>query len=557
MKPMDGEKTTLSGESAARLPDGRSETGDPVPPGPGPERHPGNGLTRRELLGLLGAGGIGLSLQGCSASPPLRTSRTLPFLASEPWGGLGESLLEERAYAPRVEGRIPEGLRGTLYRNGPGLFDRAGKRRRALLDGDGLIQKFRFGDSGVEYRARFVRTEKFVAEERAGAFVYGTFSTQAPGGILANVFPNRKLRSQAGITAVPWRGRVYAFDETALPWELDEETLETIGETSFGLPRDLTLYAAHNKIDVETGEWLHFGLQYGRTASVHLTTFAADGSLAGHDVHPIPRYCYLHDWFVTERFVVLHLHPATIEVWGLLLGLRSIVDSLRWNGADGSLLMILPRDRRAGRVVPRFVETEASFMWHSFNGHEEGGDLVLDFVGYENPDHFIGPDPLALAVMQGRPGQFQYPGFVRRIRVRPGDRRARNEVVAAGNYEWPRIDDRLLGRRNRWGWMASAKPKRFFANSVARIDFEDGSTKEYAFDDSVFTSEPVFVPDPARGGAGGEEEGWILVELFDGRDRRSSLAVLDAGRIEDGPVARVLLEHHVPISFHGYWKPRG
>ena len=50
--------------------------------------------------------------------------------------------------------------------------------------------------------------------------------------------------------------------------------------------------------------------------------------------------------------------------------------------------------------------------------------------------------------------------------------------------------------------------------------------------------------------------GGLLVEIHDGKERRSSLAVLDAGRITEGPVARVLFDHHVPISFHGYWKPR-
>ncbi len=518
-----------------------------------PDSVPEDALTRRELLVLLGAGAAALTVPGCSVSPPLKSTRTAAIIDAEPWGGLAKSLTEEKAYAPRVEGEIPKGLRGTLYRNGPGLFDRGGRRKRSLLDGDGLVQMFRFGDGEVEYRVRFVRTDKFVDEERAGKFVWSTFSTQAPGGVLANVLPQRKIRSQAGITAVPRRGRVFAFDETGLPWELDADTLGTRGETSFGLPRDLTFYAAHNKIDVETGEWLHFGIEFGRRPRVHLTTFAADGSLAGHDSYALPRFSYLHDWFVTRRFVVLHLHPATIEVWGLLLGLRSIVDSLRWNGADGSLLMILPRDRRGGGITPRFVETEASFMWHSFNGHEEGDELVLDFVGYENPDHFIGPDPLTLAVMEGRPGQFEYPGSVRRIRIAPGATRATNEVVVVGNFEWPRIDDRLLGRRNRRGFVASARPRQFFWNAVARIDFESGSCLEYDFGDRVFTSEPVFVPDPGRTG---EDAGWLLVELYDSDRHKSSLAVLDAARVEDGPLARVLLEHHVPISFHGYWKPR-
>lgn len=508
--------------------------------------------TRRELLGLLGTGALALAAPGCSVSPPLRTSRTGPLMEAEPWGGLGTSLAEEGAYAPRVEGKIPEGLRGTLYRNGPGLFDRGGRRRRALLDGDGLVQSFRFEDEGAFYRARFVRTTKFVDEERAGRFVWGTFSTQAPGGLLANVLPERKIRSQAGVTVVPRRGRLFAFDETGLPWELDADTLETVGETSFGLPRDLTFYAAHNKIDAGTGEWLHFGLEFGPKPKVHLTTFAADGSLAGHDVWPLPRFSYLHDWFVTRRFVVLHLHPATIEVFGLLLGLRSIVDSLRWKGSAGSLLMILPRERRPGGVVPRFVETEASFMWHSFNGHEEGDELVLDFVGYDDPDHFIGEAPFVTEVMKGRPGRFEHPGLVRRIRVAPGAKRARNEVVVAGSFEWPRVDDRLLGLRNRWGYVASARPGRFFWNAVAKVDFEAGGAETFDFGDRVFTSEPVFVPDPARTG---EDAGWLLVELYDGDSRRSSLAILDAARVEDGPLARVLLEHHVPVSFHGSWKP--
>jgi all-trans-8'-apo-beta-carotenal 15,15'-oxygenase len=32
------------------------------------------------------------------------------------------------------------------------------------------------------------------------------------------------------------------------------------------------------------------------------------------------------------------------------------------------------------------------------------------------------------------------------------------------------------------------------------------------------------------------------------------LAVFDARRVEDGPVARVRLRHHLPVSFHGWWE---
>jgi len=130
-------------------------------------------------------------------------------------------LREEFSYEAGVEGKIPAELRGTLYRNGPGLFDRGGLRKRSLLDGDGMVQAFRFHERGVHYRNRFVRTAKFVAEEASGSFVYPSWSTQAPGGFLANFMGAGRIKNQAGVTVYLWKGRLYAFDEMGLPYELD------------------------------------------------------------------------------------------------------------------------------------------------------------------------------------------------------------------------------------------------------------------------------------------------------------------------------------------------
>ena len=84
----------------------------------------------------------------------------------------------------RVEGRIPKGLRGTLYRNGPALFERDGVRYHHLFDGDGMVQAYRFTDQGVAHRGRFVRTRKFVAEGESGRFLYPGFRHRVREGIL-------------------------------------------------------------------------------------------------------------------------------------------------------------------------------------------------------------------------------------------------------------------------------------------------------------------------------------------------------------------------------------
>ena len=159
-------------------------------------------LSRRELL-VLAATTAGASLlPGCASSPLLRDDHFSAFGdAARPYLGLATSLYEEQDYRAEVEGRLPRELvGGSLYRNGPGLFDRAGRRKRNLLDGDGLVQAFRFDDQGVQYRARFVRTEKYVEEQAAGRFIYPSWSTQAPGGFWGNFLAAGRMKSQAGIT---------------------------------------------------------------------------------------------------------------------------------------------------------------------------------------------------------------------------------------------------------------------------------------------------------------------------------------------------------------------
>ena len=96
-----------------------------------------------------------------------------------PYAGLATTLSTEYDYAPHIEGQLPAALQGTLYRNGPGRFDRGGLRKRMLLDGDGMLQAYQFRNGRVRFRTRFVRTTKYVAEEAAGRFLSRTWSTHA------------------------------------------------------------------------------------------------------------------------------------------------------------------------------------------------------------------------------------------------------------------------------------------------------------------------------------------------------------------------------------------
>jgi all-trans-8'-apo-beta-carotenal 15,15'-oxygenase len=510
-------------------------------------------LSRRQFLTSSAEIAGTLALAGCAASPPLRKDVFADFGdEARPYLGLATSLREEHSYEAIVEGVIPDEIRGTLYRNGPGLFDRGGMRKRNLLDGDGMIQSFRFHDGGVHYRNRFVRTEKYKREEAAGKFLYPSWSTQAPGGWWSN-FLRVGVLGQAGITVFPWRERLYAFDECCLPYEMDPETLETFGVSRLGLTDGKTIYAAHAKFDPQNGDWLHFGILYGPSPQLHITIFDRNGSLKKHRSLGMPRNVYMHDWFVSGRHLVLTLHPVEIAFWSVFLGRHSLLEAFSWHPERGNLVLVFDRE---GEGPPLLLETSACYMWHSVNAYDKGGEIVADFVGYENPDHFVGRDPVASAVMVGRKGEYAYPGALRRYVIDPGGRSIREEMLDPGNYEWPRVNELHRCHDYRYVYLLKTRPEEFFWTLVCRVDMRRGYVETYDFGAGSFLTEPVFIPVPQHPYTPEDrrEPGFLLIEVYDSKTTRSYLAVLRADRLGDGPVAKVHLQHHVPFSYHGWWE---
>ena len=140
-------------------------------------------MQRRDWLKLGVAGGLAWS----GVQEALAQGLAAPAFASAapelvPLQGLRGQDLDARDL--QIEGRLPDGLRGTYYRNGPGLMARGEERYRHWFDGDGLVQAWTFGGSAgraqVAHKARFVHTRKFKAEAEAGRFLLPAFGTAIP-----------------------------------------------------------------------------------------------------------------------------------------------------------------------------------------------------------------------------------------------------------------------------------------------------------------------------------------------------------------------------------------
>lgn len=459
--------------------------------------------------------------------------------------GLAASVTQEQDYYPEVQGEIPAGLRGTLYRNGPGRFELGGVRKRHLLDGDGLIQAFSFGPDGrVRYRNRFVRTAKFQREQQAGRFVLPTWSTRAPGGILKNF--GHRIQTQAGVTVFCKHGQLYAFDEIGLPYGLNPKDLETLSEQHLGPPDQKLDFKAHTKTDPTNGRWALISFEYGRRNYIHLVEHGADLQLLSHQRLEVPRSVYVHDWFLSERYALVLLHPAIFSPLRYLSGAYSYMDSVRWKPDDGNLLMVIDRQ---GERQPVFLEAPSRFMWHSLNAYEEGGKIIADFVSYAAPDHFLGQDAALRTVMQGREGLQQHSGLLTRYIVDPVPRKLTETLLSDRNCEFPMLDSRHSTRRHQVGYFTTAPHPTVFHQGLARIDVQSGVEQVADLGEDTQLGEPIFVAEPGAG----PNQGWLLTVGLDGKQGKSFLGIFRAQSLADGPVARVLLNHPTPLSFHGDW----
>ena len=512
-------------------------------------------VTRRNFLRLSIGTGIATSLPACTAnSSPLQSS-LFPKLQDQPIPsalGLATSLAKEYHYEAKIEGIIPDDLRGILYRNGPGLFDRKDLRKRSILDGDGMIQAFRFHNKGVSFQNKFVRTYKFKKEKAAGNFLYSTWTTQAPGGVMSNLF-GHNMMNQAGVNVLRRGDTLYAIDESSQPYALNPDTLETIGLSSLGLSTEKpVVYSAHWKVDGKNGDWIHFGSDYGRQLTIHVTIFSKSGQLKKHWKIPSPRYAYIHDFIVTEHYILLNFHPAIMSIYGFLFGQQSIVDSISWQPELGNLVMVVDR---SGQQEPFSLHVDTSWMWHSLNAYEKGHHIIAEFVATTEPKELLGEHPMFHEIMRGKRGDAPAPYNIRRYSIDVKNKTIREEILDSGNYEFPNVNPRHQAHLHRFGYFVKKSSDELFWENVVRMDMQSGNIDSYEFGKGFYCSEPIFVskPNTYYDPSSKKEPGWVLNEIYNGYTQKTFLAVFDAEHIADGPVAQVHLQHHVPISFHGSW----
>jgi all-trans-8'-apo-beta-carotenal 15,15'-oxygenase len=460
------------------------------------------------------------------ASPPVDLTQRL-------WK---RGLAGDRPFGPtQVEGRLPDDLRGTLYRNGPGQFEQFGRAYAHPFEADGAITAVRVDDLGARAGSRIHQSAGLVAERAAGKPLFGFGASWLRR--MSNGLRGRG-KNTANTSVMAWRGRLLALMEAALPTEVDPITLDTIGETD--LDGVITsFFSAHPHRVAKRRTTYNFGLEFGRVTRLHLYAMPDDAPASRLGVLDLPGGPMLHDFIATDDHLIFFVSPTRINLKAALFGVGGFEELFRWKPELGTEVIVVPIDDPSHPI--RF-QTGAFFQWHFTNAYARGKELVVEYVQYPNFDSFyeLGRPDLGGIEHQALAGARYH-----RATIDLQRRFLRTEQILDVNCEFPKVHPRVEGAPHRDVWMTTGD-----LDGIARFDATTGTLVSHQVPSHQRVTEPIFVP---RAGATDEGDGHVLSLCYDGQRDESFLAVYDGRRLADGPTARVWLGYPVPITFHGIW----
>jgi carotenoid cleavage dioxygenase len=341
-----------------------------------------------------------------------------------------------------VTGSLPEALSGRYLRNGPNPVSPPEPSTYHWFIGDGMVHGIRLRDGRAEwYRNRWVRSAEVA--RALGEPV-------RPGPVHAD------MDFAANTNVIGHAGRTFAIVEAgSRPYELTYE-LDTVGPTDFGgtLPGG---YTAHPKRDPATGELHAISYYWGWGNMVKYTVVDTMGLVRKVVDIEVGGPVSVHDLSLTERFAVIYDLPVVFDLESAMSGLRF---PYRWDPDYRARVGLL--DREGGAEDVRWFDVEPCYVFHPMNAYDDGDTVVLDVVRHARmlDTHRLGPD--------------EGPPTLERWTVDLSGDKVVEERLDDRGQEFPRVDERVVGRRHRYGYAAA-----FLDNETALVKHDlDRRTSE-------------------------------------------------------------------------------
>lgn len=479
---------------------------------------------------------------------------TAPFPKSPTFMTIDEPFrFEGDLYDLEVEGTIPPELDGTFFRVGPDQAFPPMLGDANPFNGDGMVTAFTISKGHCDIKMRYVLTQRLAAERAARKGLFGHYRNPFSDD------PSVKnlSRAVANTNVVLHNGVLLAMKEDALPYSMDPHTLETKALYDWNGQVTATTFTAHPKIDPATGEMFGYAYAAKGEASDDIAIYSFDkhGNKTWEVWFKSPYPGMIHECAISEHYIVLPLMPQVMDLERMKRG--GIL--FQWEPTYDHMYLVMPRGGDARDL--RVFRAPNAMPGHVVNAFDDGGKLYLDLpVASDNVFWFF-PD---------KDGHAPPPPSLRTDVTRwcfdMNDKHSKGVPTVMSNLaaEFPHCDDRYVGHAYRYGFMQAfdfTKPYNaeragpimgFFFNTFLTMDMSTGKYKSWFAGDTSSTQEPVFAPKHANAPEG---EGYVIGVVNRRDEHRSDLVILDAQRMDEGPVATIKIPVRLKYGIHGNWVP--
>lgn len=555
-----------------------------------------------------------LAAIGALPDPP--SPWRLRLIQEKPYrGGFEPAVDVEEPYSPSISfGAIPKDLKGRLATAGPGRIRIGDRQYGHWFDGDGYVTLLGLdGSSNTStFTGRYVRSKRFEAQEELMQRIRsrpnaeellkepplafsGAWTLAGKGHWYENVLrfptnpantatmwiPPQQLPSatrspdddgnarSAAAKEATTSPRLFALCEGGQPIELDPTTLETIDNrempfVSAGDGEQVgSFFSAHFKRDRASGEIFNHGylVRPGPLPKeINVMKLGPDGNLLHQARSSLPFDALVHDSALSDRYYVYLLPPYFIpndSILSLLTGSKPLGTLLEWHpnskcyvqvhSKDGLKLkwrIELPRRMSAYHLVDASDET-------SKDGNSVLRVRVAEHFPFDRPalerqfkDQYRVEDQRICAVLK------EYTFYVNEDGTASSDVDVKDVAENAAPCEYPAVHGHYC-----WTNAASASgpdTRIEWLDGIQKVDMRLGlASNVKTFGSGSYAGAPYFVPKTPE--TKSEDEGYLLVTVYQSSQHRSDVAILDAATLET--LCLMELRDHVPYQFHGDWCP--
>jgi carotenoid cleavage dioxygenase-like enzyme len=511
----------------------------------------GSALGAAAGIGAVGAVGLTAASTAVAQAPGPMSSDMLNRYVPTPGQGKKPQLFRAEIDIQdcEVDGKIPADLKGVFYRTGPDAQYPLAPGN-IPFDGEGHVSMFAFENGRVNFKSRYVRNERYVAQEKAGKILFPMYRNP----YLDDPSVKGLSRGTHNTHIIHHNGVLLALKEDSPPAAMDLHTLQTIDPVyRFGGQLQSATFTAHPKTDSETGNMVAFGYEAKgfATDDVNVFEYTPKGKKVWEAWVKVPYVGMLHDFAVTQHYIVIYVIPLAYDAeqikrggihWSWYGGQPTYLGFFRRGGDGKDIQWIKGPERSSTHVMGCFDDAK-----HIYIDCEMSAYNPFPFMPMRDGSRW---DPVKGA------------SRITRLSVDLSKKTPKDYGIEVLYQNFigalPRQDDRYNTVPYKIGFLPCPDPdpkdpSKRPSSCYARMDHSTKSTQVYRAEEDVTLAEACFAP---RNKTAPEGNGYLMGVASHGKEGgRSDLVILDAEHLDQGPVATVRLPTKIVGQIHGWWVP--